>query len=261
MSISDYASPRAPSLSDCDFYHSIDLPNGESHSGHWDLRGHFDEYVGHVPIAGRSFLDLGTATGFLSFEAERQGASRVVSLEAAVDTPLTPIPWAENEPLESVCCCGRTLERVKNSYWYCHRALGSRAEVVYRDIHALNDLGQFDVVIAGCVLLHLVDPIGALMATAHRASHTLIVTELDPYDFADQPVLLPNFARSRKRTPNDLMSWWQFPPAALSRLLDVMGFATARVERFTLHNPLVNQDGRFYALVAERLDTQCPINA
>ena len=63
------------SAAECVFYHSLDLPLSGPQKGHWDLRGRFDDYVGNVPLSGRSALDVGTASGFLSFEAEKRGAN------------------------------------------------------------------------------------------------------------------------------------------------------------------------------------------
>src|SRR5690348_833443 len=66
-------------LDDCFFYHTMELPSYGVVRGHWDLRGKFDEYISCVEVSGKSVLDIGTATGFLSFEAEKRGASLVVS--------------------------------------------------------------------------------------------------------------------------------------------------------------------------------------
>ena len=56
-------------LDDCYFYHTMDLPGVGVMRGHWDLRGRFADYVGGVDVEGKSVLDVGAATGFLSFEA------------------------------------------------------------------------------------------------------------------------------------------------------------------------------------------------
>ena len=75
------AKPRhIDSLDDCYFYHTMDLPEFGVVRGHWDLRGRFEDYLSGVPVAGKSVLDVGAATGFLSFEAERRGA-RVLSVD------------------------------------------------------------------------------------------------------------------------------------------------------------------------------------
>jgi 2-polyprenyl-3-methyl-5-hydroxy-6-metoxy-1,4-benzoquinol methylase len=52
----------------------MDLPGFGSVIGQWDLRGRFDNYTGRVPLAGRTVVDVGTASGFLSFDAEKRGA-------------------------------------------------------------------------------------------------------------------------------------------------------------------------------------------
>ncbi|HYN26213.1 MAG TPA: hypothetical protein VES69_14395, partial [Pyrinomonadaceae bacterium] len=67
-------------LDACYFYHTMDLPGlGVTH-GEWDLRGRFLDYVGGVEVAGKSVLDIGAATGYLSFEAEQRNA-RVLSVD------------------------------------------------------------------------------------------------------------------------------------------------------------------------------------
>src|SRR4051794_19911111 len=78
---------------DCIFYHSFDLPDGRSIVGDWDMRGKFDEYIGHVSLAGKRVIDFGTASGFLSFEAEKRGAD-VVSFDADSTGRYTRLPHA-----------------------------------------------------------------------------------------------------------------------------------------------------------------------
>ena len=75
-----YTSPwHVPDIASCCWYHSLDLPEGTVR-GQWDLRGRFSHYVGHVPLGGRRVLDIGTASGFLTWEAEKRGAE-VVSFD------------------------------------------------------------------------------------------------------------------------------------------------------------------------------------
>ena len=66
--------PRSPALHDCDFYHSLTLPTGEI-AGQWDLRPSPETYLGHVDFKGRSVLEIGPASGFLSFHMEHAGAT------------------------------------------------------------------------------------------------------------------------------------------------------------------------------------------
>jgi 2-polyprenyl-3-methyl-5-hydroxy-6-metoxy-1,4-benzoquinol methylase len=94
-------------LADCWFYHTMDLPDVGTVTGSWDLRGRFDEYVGHVPLAGKTFLDVGTASGFLSFEAEKRGAD-VVSFDAASADVIDSFPDSSRPTLPA------ELEAIKN---------------------------------------------------------------------------------------------------------------------------------------------------
>src|SRR5689334_8426613 len=78
-----YAEPRNVSdLSKCRFYHAMDLPDGQFVRGNWDLRNSFEKYTGFAQFAGRRMLDVGTASGFLTFEAEKRGAE-VVSFDSS----------------------------------------------------------------------------------------------------------------------------------------------------------------------------------
>src|SRR5205085_9558276 len=145
-----FAAPRlVESPDECFFYHTMELPGLGVVRGQWDLRGRFDEYVGGVDVSNKSVLDVGTATGFLSFEAERRGASRVVSFDMSDVRQQTLLPfkdklyyrdrerWAE--------LYGAEMERWKNAYWLSHRLLGSRAEVFYGSVCEVPlELGRCD---------------------------------------------------------------------------------------------------------------------
>jgi hypothetical protein len=78
------ATGAPPTLSQCRFYHSVDLPNGESVKGEWDLRPTVAAYLGGVDFAGRSVLEVGPASGFLSFHMEAAGA-QVTALEPPME--------------------------------------------------------------------------------------------------------------------------------------------------------------------------------
>src|SRR5438270_12875627 len=135
----EHAAPRfVEDTGECFFYHTIELPGLGVVRGQWDLRERFEDYVGGVEVCGKTVLDVGTATGFLSFEAERRGAVRVVSFDMSDVRQQTLLPfkdklyyqdherWAE--------LYGAEMEKWKNAYWLSHRLLGSRAEVFYGDV-------------------------------------------------------------------------------------------------------------------------------
>jgi SAM-dependent methyltransferase len=219
----EYARPRrVESPEGCFFYHTMELPGLGVVHGQWDLRGKFDEYVGGVEVAGKSVLDVGTATGFLSFEAERRGATRVVSFDMSDVRQQTLLPfkdklyyrdrerWAE--------LYGAEMERWKDAYWLCHRLLGSRAEVFYGSVYEVPPaLGRFDVVVVGSVLEHLSDQVSALASNPD-------------YDY----------------------TWWTYSLGVYREVLQMLGL---RVERVTKGSYYYDYAGRWeerFTIVAVR---------
>jgi SAM-dependent methyltransferase len=225
------APPRhVTDISECYFYHTMELPAHGVVQGHWDLRGRFDEYVGGVTVEGKSLLDVGTATGYLSFESERRGASRVVSHDMSDVRQQTLVPfrdkiyyrdrdaWAEEY--------APYIERWKNAYWLCHRLYDSRAEVFYGSIYELPaELGEFDVSVVGSVLEHLSDPISALASIARRTRETIVV--ITPMAETEERV-----ARFEPRAsePGQDYTWWTYSVGLYREVFQILGF---RIERIT----------------------------
>jgi len=139
-------------LSECNFYHHMDLPGFKEVGRGWDLRDTIDDYLGHVNFEGKRALDVGTASGFLTFEMEKRGAE-VVSFDMASEDQLQLVPFrAQGFDVDKVRVeHRRRMLEIRNAYWLAHRLLKSRANVYYGDIYNIPDeIGQFDVVVLGC---------------------------------------------------------------------------------------------------------------
>jgi len=246
-----FAEPRyIDSLSDCFFYHTIDLPGFGEVRGQWDLRGRFDDYVGGVNLSGKRVLDVGTATGFLSFEAEKRKAARVLSFDIGDARQFKCLPfknklyysdherWAEQY--------GAEIEQWKNAYWLCHRLLLSRAEVFYGDIYDLPAaLGQFDVAIVGSVLEHLSDPISALASITRLTKESVVVVT----PLLETEERIARFHGSASHPENDF-TWWIYSLGIYSEVFKMLGFSIARV---------ANSD--YYYHYGERLEKRSTIVA
>src|SRR5438094_8067518 len=92
----------------------MELPgHGVIEGRDWDLRGGIDEYLGKVDFAGQRVLEIGPASGFLTFEMEKRGAD-VVSVEVTAEHgwDFVPYPAARLEEVlarvESRCNSSRT---------------------------------------------------------------------------------------------------------------------------------------------------------
>jgi SAM-dependent methyltransferase len=222
---------RVERLEDCFFYHTMDVPGFGTVHGHWDLRGRFDDYVGGVEVMGKSVLDVGTATGFLSFEAEQRGAARVVSHDMSDVHQQKLIPFATKTYYRDretwAAEYGREIERWQNAYWLCHRLLGSRAEVFYGDVYDLPPaLGEFDIAIVGAVLEHLPDQVSALAAIAKLTKERMIlVTPL-----LDTPEPIARFEAQASNPAYDF-TWWTYSEGLYREVLAILGFRIERVTR------------------------------
>jgi len=177
----NYIAPRdLPEKQSCYFYHSIDLPEGESIGGAWDIRGRFSQYIGGCDLRGRTVFDVGTAGGFLSFSSELEGAAAVTALEVPSLFNQTRVPFAGREYVlnkrEWALKNDSGLERAKNGFWYCWHKLNSSVRVCYNTLDDLYSVDErFDVVLAGALLEHLGDPVSAIGAICRLARETAII--------------------------------------------------------------------------------------
>jgi hypothetical protein len=224
-----YAPPReVTDPAQCSFYHVMDLPGLGTVGGQWDLRPTIDDYLGRFDFRGRRALDMGAASGYLSFEMEKRGAE-VVSFDLDSADRWDVVPFADPRySIEAVRARYRELVPARwNAYWLAHRLLASRNRVFYGDLHALpKALGDFDVVVFGMILGHIRDPFAALAAVAPFARDAIIVTQAAPlideaYGFfmPDPEALEPDAA------------WWSLSEACTSRMLGVLGFKVETVVR------------------------------
>jgi O-methyltransferase len=224
--MTDAAAPAlaAPALADCAFYHTVDLPDGVVR-GQWDLRDTVDAYLGHVGFSGKSVLEIGPASGFLTFEMEKRGA-QVTALEPPLDDHWDVVPLVT--PMRDFWLRQRMphIRQIRNSFLYLHRLYGSSARSVECRAEDLPpELGDFDIGLIGSVLLHTRSPFSVIEHTARRVRETMIITDAHDATLPDLPMcrLLP-----RGDTAN-FDTWWSFTPAFILQTLGVLGFGKAEV--------------------------------
>ena len=231
--------PCEVDFEDCYFYHTFDLPERGVVSGMWDLRAGIDRYLGGLDFGGARVIDVGAASGFCSFHMERRGAD-VTSFDLGLRGDWDLVPFGGALPEADFAQRRRHIEMLVNSYWFAHRALGSRARAVHGSVYLLSrDIGEFDVAVFGSLLLHLRDPFLALQRVTDLGCRTLVISEVcrEPrigLPWRRRPTLrfLPNAAL---RGPTE--TWWAFTPELLRAFLEVLGYG--RVEHSYNHQ-LVN---------------------
>jgi tRNA (mo5U34)-methyltransferase len=151
------------------WYHTLELPGFETR-GIFDLRPYVDRYGLPERMDGMRALEVGTWDGFWAFEMERRGAE-VVALDLDDERELD---WpARRRPAE--------FPDVKRGegFHVARELLGSNVQRVVQSVyHATpEELGTFDVVFCGSVLIHLRDQLLALERMAALCTGTLISAE------------------------------------------------------------------------------------
>lgn len=232
---------------DCDFYHSITLPDGRTFKGEWDLRGHEATYLGRQDLSGRRVLEFGPASGWLSAYMARAGA-QLMTLDLPFDGIPALMPFAGHDMRSQRAAMAGTVRRMRNSWWFLKRELGFEAMAAYLDIERLPpDLGHFDVAVFGCILLHLRNPFLVLQQAADITSDCIIVTDvvggMHPGS-PDQPGAV-EFGPSG--LPSGIVHWWALAPRAIGHMLHRLGFTE---QETTFHSP--PSGGPLFTVVARR---------
>jgi SAM-dependent methyltransferase len=216
------------------------------------LRGRFGDYIGGVEVKGKSVLDVGAATGFLSFEAESHGASRVVSFDMSDVRQQAFVPFKGTQYREDyeawIREYRRTIEKWKNAYWLSHRLLHSKADVYYGNVYALPaELGEFDVTIVGAILEHLSDPVAALISIARLTRERLVL--VTPLLQTDEKIA--RFEPSADR-PEDDFTWWTYSVGLYREILKILGFTIENISYAEYYHEFAGKMEERPTLVAVR---------
>jgi tRNA (mo5U34)-methyltransferase len=207
------------------WYHSIELAPGRVTDGWFDLRPFVSCYGLPERLDGMRVLDVGTWDGFWAFELERRGAAEVVALdlddERDLDWPVRRRPRVfASEPRGA-------------GFRLAHELLESRVERVNCSIYDARpeDLGTFDLVFCGSVIMHLRDQLLALERIAALCTGTFISAE--EYDRLTELVPL-GLARYHADRESAVVFW--LPSARTwKRMLWTAGFDDVRRHgKFTL---------------------------
>jgi methyltransferase family protein len=243
-------------LAQCYFYHSMEIPEYGLVEGQWDLREGVSEYCGGVDFAGKRVLEVGTASGFLCFHMERAGAE-VVAYDLSDEDSWDLVPFPELDWDEIVASRRAIMRKINNGWWLCHRALSSRARVVYGSVYDVPaTIGPVDVATFCSVLLHLRDPFLALHNGLRLTRDVVVVTDLLATRAVDdeapgRPALpfaefVPDF-----RTQRPFDTWWFLNPPIVVAWVAALGFEDTTVTRHLQHGPLLGER-EFFTVVGRR---------
>jgi SAM-dependent methyltransferase len=215
---------RVESAEACYFYHTMKYPDGEIQPGSWTIDD-FPNYIGSYDLTNKSVLDVGTASGFLAFQAEQAGAI-VTATDARIAKEYKLIPFQNTPYMNDIMAWRRTIEsdlfkKMRSSFWYSWRKYNSRVKVAYCSTYDLIEVGaRFDVVIAGAIIEHLSDPVSAIGGFAKLAKEAVIIA-FTPVVDTDELLMRPILDWT---DPNYNYVWWQLSRGLYARIFDNLGF-------------------------------------
>ncbi len=201
------------------WYHTFELPHGVVTPGTYDHR----RVAGKVPfppLQGLRCLDVASSDGFWAVEMARRGAAEVVSVDLA---DMTKLDW---QGAPSAVDRSPGTGRAAEAFAIVTEALGIDIERRDLSVYDLSpdEVGRFDFVFMGNVLLHLSDPGRALRAVCSVTTGRFLSYEMI------QLIL----SIMRPRTPLgqlwhlDDARWWTPNLAGHRRLVEAGGFTIER---------------------------------
>jgi SAM-dependent methyltransferase len=231
---------------DCHFYHILEIPGSGLTKGQWDLRKSLDAYLGNVAFSGTRVLEIGPASGYLTFEMEKRGAS-VVAVEVTDSHGWDFVPFPPERMAPVLGDRALVMRGVKNSWWFLHQLNASKAKICYDDIYNLPDeLGRFDVAVLAAVLLHLRSPLEVITQCAKRAD-TLVITDMFHQHLEGRPVM--------ELTPTHESfgwdHWWRFSSDVIIQFVRVLGYTKITLTTHK-HWHVALGEAPFFTVVARR---------
>jgi tRNA (mo5U34)-methyltransferase len=173
--VTDDLKQRADALK---WYHTLELAPDYTTDGVFDLRPFVHEYGLPERMDGMRVLDIGTWDGFWAFEMERRGAAEIHGLDIDdVSTLDFPPRRRPKNPATEPRGTGFRLAK---------EAFGSKAERVVCNIYDATpeNLGTYDVVFAGSILIHVRDQLLALERIANLVKPGGLFISAEEYDLA-----------------------------------------------------------------------------
>jgi tRNA (mo5U34)-methyltransferase len=199
------------------WYHTLELGDGVVTKGMFDHRPVLDRYPIPADLSGKRCLDVATMDGFWAFEMERRGAASVTALD--LEDP-NQLDW----PASLRGDHDKTMDETKaERFALAKSALGSNVERVLMSAYDLSpELGTFDFVFCGDLLLHLKDPITPVENIRSVCTESaVIVNVIKKFRFYEGRPMA-------ELDGIDVFQWWLTNLEGLVRIVRAAGFA--RVE-------------------------------
>ena len=174
-------------------------------------------------MRGKRCLDVGTWDGFYAYELERRGAAEVVAVDLADLADIDWPPEVRADPSFDPTLSGEQPRPA--GFELLHQLLDSKVEWRGCSIYDLDpsELGTFDLVVVGSLLVHLRDPVRALDAVRRMVAPG---GQFLSIEYIHPPVNVLGRGRPlfELRGETSDFQWWLASDRGLQQLLKVAGF-------------------------------------
>jgi SAM-dependent methyltransferase len=218
------------------WYHSYYFTNGFERRGEYDIGRDVADYCFPQRMAGMSVLDIGTGSGWFATYFEQQGAD-VTTLDSRryfdfdVRGRYEPVRLPEDSA-DRLDEEGKPVwhSPVSGGFWIMKDLLGLKARFLNARVYDVSPRlfggRRFDLVFMGSLLMHVRDPVGALMA-ARSVCRDLLVTNASVTAGDESATPTMEFINGER----DKANWWRPNRACLSEMLHAAGFRDVDVSR------------------------------
>jgi SAM-dependent methyltransferase len=234
------------------WYHSFYFDNGFERRGDYDIGQTIESYGFPGDLTGLNVLDIGTGSGWFAVYFEQLGANvttvdsrgysdfdvwgRFSQPDVRLEKP-APDRFAEDgQPIY--------YSPVSRGFWVMKDILGLRARYVNARVYDVSPElfgGQtFDIVYMGALLMHVRDPVGALMAARSVCKGLLVANSLTAG--VDTPYPVMQFINNESQA----ITWWAPNRDCLAAMARGAGFHEVDVSRsvdLVVDHPYVDSHG------------------
>ena len=122
------------------------------------------------------------------------------------------------------------IRKLNNGWWFARERFQSNARVIYGSVYELSpQLGRFDVVTMGSILLHLRDPFLAIQKAAGLTTDTLIITDVLQLTEDQAAATVLGQGRIARFRPDagtcwPYETWWELSSHFVAQAVQILGF-------------------------------------
>jgi O-methyltransferase len=211
------------------WYQTVDWPDGSVTTGKWDYRRDGGrDYLGRLDYAGKSVLEIGPASGYLTKQMALAGAD-VTCIELSDDEAWQVVPRKDVDAAAYIAQRKAGLNTFRKAWWLTQKRWGTNARIAYTGISRLAQFRdpRFDVATLTCVLQHFENPVRVLYEVGELAETVVVVNlQLRWVERTKAAFFIPNSENEH------LGSWWHLSSGVIQQVMETAGFR--RVDHYTM---------------------------